>query len=134
MAHFSHYPLQSAIYSALTSNSSLMSLITGVYDRPPQGTAYPYVTLGEMAGVDWSTKTTTGMEYTVALHTWSRQGGRKEAAQIMESLHTILHQASLSVTGQTLVMIRFDSSAIHLESDGITYQGIMKFTAFLEAN
>ena len=134
MAHFSHYPLQSAIYQALTANSTLMALVSGVYDRTPQNTAYPYVTLGAMTGVDWSTKTTTGMEYSVTLHTWSRQGGRKEAAKIMESLHTILHQASLSVTGQTLVMIRFSSSEIVIENDGCTYQGIMKFTAFLEAN
>ena len=134
MAKFSHYPLQSSIYNALVGNSALMALITGVYDRPPQGTPYPYVTLGEMSGIDWSTKTTTGMEYSITLHTWSRQGGRKEAATIMESLHTILHQASLTVTGQTLVMIRFAASEIRMEDDGATYHGIMKFNAFLEAN
>lgn len=134
MANFSHYPLQSAIYQALTTNTPLMALITGVYDRPPQGTLYPYVTLGQFSGSDWSTKTSTGMEYIVPLHVWSRQGGHKEAATIMESLHTILHQASLTVTGQTLVMIRFSSSDIVLENDGFTYQGVMKFNAYLEAN
>lgn len=133
MAHFSHYPLQAALYQALTGNSTLMSQITGVYDRPPQGTTYPYVTIGGMTGSDWSTKTTTGMEYTITLHVWSRAGGRKEAAQIMESLHTILHQANLTVSGQTLVMIRFIESAISLESDGVTYCGNITFKAFLEA-
>ena len=31
MAHFSHYPLQSAIYSALTGNSTPMSLFALVF-------------------------------------------------------------------------------------------------------
>ena len=134
MSHFSHYPLQAAIYQALTSNSGLMALITGVYDRPPQGTPYPYVLLGELSGNDSSTKTTTGMQYLVTLYIYSRQGGRKESTVIMESLHTLLHQVSLSVTGQTLVSMRFVSSDIALENDGVTYQGIMRFNAFLEAN
>jgi len=134
MANFSHYPLQSAIHAALTGNSPLMALISGVYDRPPQGTAYPYVTLGAMTGVDWSTKTTKGMEYSITLHVWSQQGGRKEVAVIMESLYAVLHQASLSVTGQTLVMMRFISSEINEQSDGYTYEGIMKFAAFLESD
>jgi hypothetical protein len=105
MANFSHYPLQQAIYQTLAGDTTLMALISGVFDRPPEGTAFPYVTIGESAGSDWSTKTTTGMSHNVSLHIWSREGGRKQAATIMERLHTLLHQASFSVTGQTLVMI-----------------------------
>jgi len=133
MANFSHYPLQKSIYQTLTGDTELMALLTGVFDRPPQGTAFPYVTLGESIGSDWSTKTTTGTEQLVTLHIWSREGGRKEAATIMERLHTLLHQADLSVDGQDLVSIQFASSGITLETDGYTYQGIMRFQALLEA-
>ena len=111
-----------------------MALLTGVCDRPPQGTAFPYITLGESAGADWSSKTTTGMEHHVALHVWSREGGRKQAASVMDLVHTLLHDASLSVTGQTLVMIRFTGSSIVLENDGWTYHGEMHFRALLQAN
>jgi len=134
MANFSHYPLQKSIYQTLTNDSTLMGLVVGVFNRPPQGTDFPYVTLGESAGSDWSTKTTTGMEQNVTLHVWSREGGRAEAASIMQRLYTLLHQVNLSVTGQTLVSIRFAASAILLENDGWTYQGVMKFQAFLEAS
>ena len=134
MANFSYYSLQQAIYQQLTGDSTLMALVTGVFDRPPQGTAFPYITIGEFTGRDWSTKTTTGMEYVVNLHAWSREGGRKQAAQIMERLHTLLYQASLSVTGQTLVSMRFSGSNILLENDGWTYHGTMQFNALLEAN
>ena len=134
MTTFSHLPLQQAIYQALTSDSALMSMLTGVFDRPPQGTAFPYVTIGEITGSDWSTKTTSGMQQDITLRIWSREGGRAEAANIMTRLHTLLHQAPLNVTGQALVLIRFASSSIALENDGWTYQGVMKFQAFLEAN
>ena len=134
MPTFSHYPLQQAIYQALTADSTLMGLVAGVFDRSVQGTAFPYVTIGESTGSDWSTKTTSGMEQNVTLHIWSRQGGRAEAASIMVRIHTLLHQASLTVTGQALVSIRFTGSSITLENDGWTYQGVMKFQAFLQAN
>ena len=134
MAIFSHYPLQKSIYETLTSDTTLMALVSGVFDRTPQGTAFPYVMLGESAGSDWSTKTTNGMEQNVILHVWSRQGGRTEAANIMARIHTLLHHANLNVDGQTLVLIQFTGSNITLENDGFTYQGIMRFQALLEAS
>jgi hypothetical protein len=134
MADFSHFTLQGAIVNACAGDGELMAIVTGVYDRPPQGTLFPYITLGEMTGSDWSTKTTTGMEYAIALHVWSREGGRKEAAAIMESLHALFHQANLTVDGQSLVMLRFVSSGISLESDGWTYHGVMQFHALLQAD
>lgn len=134
MANFSHLPLQEAIYSALTGDATLMGLITGVYDRPPEGTAFPYITLGEATGSDWSNTATVGMEFLITLRIWSRQGGRKEVASIMERLHTLLHEANLSISGQTLVMLRFTSSDIALMDDGWTYQGVMTFHALLSAS
>ena len=45
----SSWELQKAIYGALTGDSALMAMITGVHDHVPQDTAYPYVTIGEGA-------------------------------------------------------------------------------------
>lgn len=132
MAIFSHLPLQQEIYQALTGDSTLMTLVTGVYDRVPQDSAYPYVVIGDMAGNDWSSKTTTGMEYLITLHVWSREGGRKETALIMERLHTLLHQSNLTITGQSLVLMQFLSSSLSLENDGWTYHGILRLRALLE--
>jgi hypothetical protein len=134
MTNFSHHLLQSSIYQLLVNDAALGALIEGVYDRPVQGTEFPYLTLGESIGADWSTKTTRGMEHTFTIHAWSRDGGRKQASSIMERIHTLIHQADLAVSGQTTVVVRFISSAIELESDGWTYHGIMRFQALLEAN
>jgi hypothetical protein len=131
MAVFSQHPLQKAIYQTLSGDATLMGLVTGVYDRPPQGSAFPYITLGESEGRDWSTKTTSGMEQIVSQHVWSREGGRKQASLIMERIHTLLHDAGLSVEGQTLISLRFSASSLNLENDGWTYHGILRFRAFM---
>lgn len=133
MGNFSHYPLQQAVYQKLTGDTTLMSLVTGVYDRTPQDTVYPYISIGESHGRNWSNLGMVGMEHLLTLHIWSREGGRKQAAQIMERLHTLLHQGMLTVTGQTLVAIGFVDSAITVEPDGWTYQGRMRFTVLLMA-
>jgi len=134
MSNFSHYALQQSIYQTLMGDTTLMGMLTGVFDRPPQGTAYPYITLGESTITDWSSKTTNGTQQIVMLHIWSREGGRTETATVMNRVYQLLHQANLTVTGQTLVLIRFASSHIGLEDDGWTYQGVMQFKALLQSN
>lgn len=133
MSVFSHYPLQKALYQTLSSDSSLMALVTGIFDHVPQAAVMPYITLGNAAGHDWSSKTSQGMEQQPVIHIWSRNGGRKETALIMERIHTLLHDAAITVVGQNLVSLRFVSSDIMLKDDGYTYQGQMRFRALLEA-
>lgn len=133
MSGFSHISFQQSVYALLNGDSALLALVQGVYDRPPQGSAFPYITIGESGISDWSTKTSTGTQHMLQLHVWSRNGGRKEAAIIMERLHTLLHLGTMSITGQTLVQIRFVSSDIVLEDDGSTYQGTIRFKALLES-
>ena len=134
MANFSHYPLQKAIYQKLTGDAGLQNLISGVFDRPPQGQAYPYITIGQAVINDWSTKTTIGSEQRLDIHIWSREGGKKQVETIAEKIHSLLHLVDMSVDGQTLVMMRFMSSSILPENDGYTYHGTMRFRALLEAN
>lgn len=133
MTVFSQLPLQQAIYDTLTGDATLMGMVTGIYDRPPQGSAFPYITLGDTDVADWSTKTTAGTEHRSTLHAWSREGGRAQAAAIMERLHTLLHQGTMIVPGQSMVSCRFLSSSLVLENDGWTYHGAVHFRARLEA-
>ena len=133
MSNFSHLSLQTAVYQRLSGDSALMALVEGVYDRPPQGSSYPYVTLGDIALSDWSTKNTNGFEAMLTLHIWSRGGGRKEVASVAERIYALLHRAGLSVSGQALVQMRFAASDIELLDDGVTYQAQLRFKALLHA-
>ena len=133
MPIFNHHPLHKAIYQKLSEDVPLTELITGVFDRSPQGQAYPYITVGESSASDWSTLTTSGVEHRIAVHVWSREGGRRQAELIMERVHALLHDGSLTIEGHSLVLMRFLSSGISLESDGWTYQGTMRFRALVES-
>ena len=61
--------LRAAIHDALVADSPLTSLLGGarVYDEPPRGASFPYVTLGEARVTDWSTGTDTGEEHQLTL-------------------------------------------------------------------
>ena len=132
MVVFSHYPLQKAIYQALSGNAALTAL-AGVYDRPVQGAPFPYLSFSGWEGRDWSSATTSGMAFTLVIEVWSRAGGHSEAARIMEQVHAALHEAAPAVEGQTLVLLRFSDSVIAPEADGSTYRGVMRLQALVQS-
>ncbi len=125
--------LQTAIYSTLTSGTltdiSGTSITSKVYDDVPEGTAYPYIVIGEETAIPTGAKDTDGHEHTLTFHVWSQYRGRKEIKQIMEQIYTILHNVAISITGATLVNIRHEFERTLLESDGITRHGVIRFRA-----
>lgn len=123
MGGYSHYPLQKAMFSSIRGDAAIMSLISGAYDRPPQQSAFPYLSLGEWVTENWGGQGLLGVKHSVLLQVWSRGGGQKEAVGIVARLHTILHDAALEVEGQTLVMLRVESTKISVADDGSTYRG-----------
>ncbi len=94
MTYFNQMPLQRAIFQVLGGDTTLAGMVSGVYDRPMQGTAFPYITFGAWEGQDWSSMTGAGVAFSVLLQVWSREGGHKQAALVMERLHGLLHEAS----------------------------------------
>lgn len=133
MAGFSQYPLQKAVFQVLNGDAALRALVSGVYDRPVQGVAFPYITFGTWEGRDWSSATTAGMMFSVVLEVWSREGGHKQAAKIAERVHALLHDANPAVEGQVVVSLRFQGSKISLEDDGCTYCGVIRLSALVQA-
>ncbi len=124
------FAVQETLYAALAADTAMRALIgnpTRLYDVVPPGAIYPYVTLGEMTAREFDTKDQTGFEQNVTFHIWSRYRGRKELKEIMQAIHTLLHTASLSVTGANFVNCRMISAATNLEADGLTLHGVMRY-------
>lgn len=121
--------LQKGIFDALDGDASLSALIEGVYDDVPEGSALPYVVIGEDTAVNIGTKGLDGLEHTVTIHCWSQYRGRKEVKEIMEAVYNVLHDEALSLTGSTLVNIKHEFAQTIVENDGITRHGIMRFRA-----
>jgi len=126
------FALQEALYARLSNDSTLNSTYgASVYDETPEGSGYPYVVLGETTAIDYSTKDVAGSENTVTFHVWSQYRGAKETKNIMDRLHDLLHDYSLSVTGANLINLRFEFSDLVRDPDGITRHGVMRFRAIL---
>lgn len=131
MSGFALLECQKAMYSALTGDSALDALINGVFDRVPDNTAYPYVTIGNAQWRDWSTQSKQGSEIHLDVHAYSRKGGRKEALDILARVYAVLHDGSLSATGQHLVMMRCESAQVRQMEDGLSYIGEMNVRLLL---
>lgn len=126
------FALQTAIYTKLSTDSNLTTTLgASVFDDIPEETPYPYVQLGEDTAIDYSTKDQTGSEVTVNIDVWSRYRGSLQAKNIMDRVHTLLHDSSLSVTGSNFINMRFEFSDIIRDPDGITRHGVMRFRAIM---
>lgn len=131
MTYLSNFSLQQSVYQTLSNDGTLSALIQGVFDHVPQGSAYPFVTIGECVVRDFSNAEKQGTENRLSIHVFSRGQGRREASLIMERICTLLNNTALSVTGQALVSSHFTASGITLSDDGATYQGTLQFTVRL---
>ena len=129
-----NWELQKSLYSALVNDTALTALLSGakVYDDVPQGTAFPYVTIGETTVRDWSTGSEEGLEHILTVHVWSRAKGRRQVHDIIDAMTARLHNMELPVMGHNLVNFRHELSEARRESDGETYHGIVRYRAVTE--
>jgi len=126
------FALQERLYTTLNSDSNLTSTQgAAVYDEVPENASFPYVQIGRETSADYSTVDVTGSEVTINMDVWSQYKGSKEVKNLMDRIHTLLHDSSLSVTGHNLINMRLEFIDVLRDPDGITRHGIMRFRAVL---
>lgn len=126
--------VQQLIYDVLAADSALQSLGAPVYDNVKQGSAYPYVAIGEDLHNEWDTFTSIGSDCSVSVHTWSRQRGRRQIKQMQGAIYNALHrkESTFTVTGYNVVLCDFVNSQSFLDSDGLTRHGVQTFRIIIE--
>jgi hypothetical protein len=126
--------LRAAIHNALATDGALNALLGGpkVYDAPPRGADFPYVTLGDARVTDYSAGDEPSEEHQIILHGWSQQGGHREAHLIAGALLQALDDAPLAPSGHHLVNLRFALADVRREADGRTYHALVRFRAVTE--
>ena len=128
------FALQQTLFTTLNGDSQLTNTLgASVFDDVPdtQAVSFPYVQIGEDTATDYSTKDVTGTETVINLHVWSRYRGSKETKQVMDRVHTLLHDSNLTVTGHNLINMRFEFGDVIRDPDGITRHGVMRFRAIM---
>ena len=129
------FDLQSAIFSLLSGDSTLDSLVGNnkIFDTvAPQDTAYPYVLIGTEIATDIGTKSLDGKLYNVDIDVWSQYRGQKEIKEIMERVYNLTNNVTISVSDADSVMSYVNSATTLVEADGITRHGIINvnFTVY----
>ena len=119
--------VQKAIYEALTGSPALMGMVTGVYDHVDQGTAFPYVVIGEDAASEWDTDTEVGADSLLTIHIWTEYKGKQQVKDIQEVIYSILHRAELTIQDAIFYGLDWQFSDSFLEPDGETRHGVMRF-------
>ncbi len=126
------FELQKSVFGVLNSaniTDAAGSAISGVFDDVPEGTAYPYIVVGEESSNNVSTKSLDMHEHTLTIHTWSQYRGLKEIKVIMKQIYDNLNDVSLNVTGGQAVNMKQEFLTTLVDADGITRHGIMRFRA-----
>ena len=127
------FELEETIFTTLNGDNTITSTFSAtVHDHVPQGTSFPYIVIGEETMTDESSaKTLDFNNFTLTIHIFSRNRGRKEAKQIMARIYELLHNQNLSVTGANHINTRFEFSDVIKENDGLTYHGVQRFRTIL---
>lgn len=121
--------LQKAIFTHLAEDAGLIALVGArIHDNAPGDAVFPFLVLGENDTRNWP----GGMEHRLALHCFSRSGGRMEAKSILGAVHVALDDKSLTLEGHTLINLRFLDSTTRREADGTTWRGTIRFRAITE--
>jgi len=133
--------IQAGIYTRLTGYTALTTVLGGskVYDHVPQGTAAPYVVIGEDTAVEFDTKTSNGWETTLTIHCWDFEAaGRKSVKTIMGHIYDALHknEANITATGFSVVYCyceyqeSFQDTTVEGALDHY-YHGVLRFRVYI---
>lgn len=133
----SEYEVSKAFYKRLNdataSGQSLEGI--GVYDRVPQGAAFPYITIGTMDTGDFSDKSASGMDVTCELHIWSQSPTSKELKTIAAKVYNLLHNIPLTgMVGQINYLLRYiNGNIMPVEQDNITCHAVQRYRILTRA-
>jgi len=137
MSADSAWDVQTGVFTRLAGFTALTALLANgagsVLDHVPQGTAFPYVVIGETRSQPMDSQRVSGNDVTLALHTYSRGSGMQQARHIMSAVYDALHQISFTVPNQTLVLCQCLGAETSLSDDGLTRHGVQHFQIITES-
>ena len=127
---------QKGILAALKAAGGVTGLVsTRIYDEPPQDVVFPYLRFNTIQPNAFDTDTAEGALVDISLEAHSRSAsGRVEATQIAEAVQAALHrqEASVTVSGYTLVELIFDAISVTRDGDGRGYTAVIALQAMLD--
>ena len=119
--------LDTAVYSVLNVAAVTNEATGGVFNGiAPQGTEPPFVVFSAMSTTDdYFAYTERGGQAVYMIKAIDRSPWPKSAGDIDTQIDSVMQDASLSITGHTLIECRRESDIYLVEDlDGVTYQHV----------
>jgi len=117
--------MQEEIQAALFEQLSTLGY--PVWDHVPQGSAFPYIVIGEDTSNQWDTDDSVGTDATCTIHVWSRERGKREVKLIMDAIYERLHRSEFAIVGGSLIECQGEFAESFLDPDGLTRHGVIRF-------
>ena len=130
--------LQQALLTHLLAYQPLTDALGGpnVHDAPPHPSsgARPdtYLVIGDETVSAFSTQTTTGSEHEIVLSLWSAAKGYAALKSAMAALYDALEAAPLTLSGGTVVSLRFLAARTSREARGRLRRADCRFRLLVE--
>lgn len=126
--------LQKAIFERLTTYAPLVALIgQRVYDDPPTGAVYPFVSFGPMDAVPLEVECFEGATQNVQIDVWSdSQAGQVEAKEITDHVKTALHKFTANLSDGALIGMRVTLMRVIPDPEKHITHGVLQIEADVE--
>jgi hypothetical protein len=115
------YELQVAAQTRLLGGSTLMGIITGVFEQSPEGQTFPYITYGQHVDGPMYTFGHVNADGLFLLDIFSQQGSDDQCYQILAEVKLLLQTTPtnppLTLLDYGLAYINYDWSTILKEPD-----------------
>lgn len=125
---------QKAVFERLSTDSELTSIIgqNAVFDHLIENENFPYIGLGEVNFVDWSTSSDEGADLVLTAHIWDRSPSRERCLQILEIVAALL-TPDLVLQTHKLVLQQIEFAEVRREPNSQDFHGLVRLRAKIEA-
>lgn len=124
--------LQRELYERLSAEITDIS----TYDVVPQGTAMPYISIGEDFVIRDDTKDITGEIATLTIHAWSNKAGKKEVKTLTGRIEAAVFKSNLDLSGDGFQVLEtaLEEKQHFTDEDGKAQHGIVKVSFKIQTN
>jgi hypothetical protein len=124
--------LQRALYTVLSQHAGLTALVSGVFDRVPEGAALPYLRFGEARTEDASTATTPAERITLELLIFAPPDRRSDLLAVLEAADAALATLPPLTGGWRCVRLHRTSASLPLREGDRLRRATLRLAAWVE--